>query len=343
MKKSLFAILLASVMVAGCSKESLKVIHNNDRVSELERRAALNDQTDAAQSELISINDQRITVLEGKMDAVQADISSLQSQLAAETAAREAGDAELSSLLAQEAAAREAGDQASADALAAAVATQTAKNNLFTNKINTINALLAAQAVIDVLLQFQISQINSKFPTINNKLNSLQSQINNVNSDINSLESQMAQVQSDLLDLQGDIATVNMNVSDLDESLTELEARVAALEATDPVPGPQGPPGPAGPQGPAGTPGVGGATVVTVSLSGSPSCKATGVGGTYARRDGERVKLYGNQDDCEDQDDKIAELDPTPQSGQHAYYWLSSTKLAVTDGSSSANLKILSF
>jgi chaperonin cofactor prefoldin len=341
--KNLFLIVLSLGLLAGCSEDRLQVIHNNDRVTELERRAALNDATDAAQSELIAINDQRITVLEGKVTDLENATAALQAELDAEEAARAAGDAALADLINQEAAARAAGDQANADALSAAIAQQTAINNLTTNKINTINALLAAQAVIDVLLQFQISQINSKFPTINSKLNSLQSQINNANSDINALEAQMAGVQSELSGLQSDLAAVNSNVSDLGDALTELEARVAALEATDPVPGPQGPAGPAGPQGPAGTPGVGGATVVTISLSGSPSCKSTGVGSIYARRDGERVKLYGSLNDCNDMDDKIAELDPTPQSGQNAYFWLSSTKMAVTDSSSSANLKVLSF
>lgn len=41
-----------------------------------------------------------------------------------------------------------------------------------------------------------------------------------------------------------------------ESSNAELSSRVAALEATDPVPGPQGDPGPVGPQGPQGDPGA---------------------------------------------------------------------------------------
>src|SRR5690606_35045485 len=95
--KRMLLAALALALLAGCSKDKLKVIHNNDRVDELERRANLNDQVNAAQSSLISINDLRITVLEGQMAAVEAELATLQSQLDAEIAAREAGDDTLDS------------------------------------------------------------------------------------------------------------------------------------------------------------------------------------------------------------------------------------------------------
>lgn len=46
MKKFVLAVMALAVMV-GCGEDRLKVIHNNDRVTELERRANLNDQLNA--------------------------------------------------------------------------------------------------------------------------------------------------------------------------------------------------------------------------------------------------------------------------------------------------------
>jgi hypothetical protein len=66
-----------------------------------------------------------------------------------------------------------------------------------------------------------------------------------------------------------------------------------------------------------------------------------GTPGIYAKRDGANVNLY-DDNDCHSSD-KFAEIDPTPQTGDYAYYWLTSSKLAVTDGNSSANLKIINF
>lgn len=51
-----------------------------------------------------------------------------------------------------------------------------------------------------------------------------------------------------------DLAPVTARVVSVEASLAALTLRVAALEATDPVPGPPGPAGPPGPTGPAGPP-----------------------------------------------------------------------------------------
>lgn len=95
MKKVL--LVLTAVLMTACNNGKVTLPDLGPRVGDLERRMLLNEQLDSIQSSLIQAN----------ADAI-----------ASETAARIAGDQNLQSSLAAEQAAREAGDQANADAIA---------------------------------------------------------------------------------------------------------------------------------------------------------------------------------------------------------------------------------
>lgn len=73
--KNLVAVLALVTFVVGCTEDRVTVFHNNDRVTELERRANLNDQLNALQNQ--------------RLDALEA-------ALALETEARQEGDLNLS-------------------------------------------------------------------------------------------------------------------------------------------------------------------------------------------------------------------------------------------------------
>lgn len=142
---------------------------------------------------------------------------------------------------------------------------------------------------------------------------------------------------------EGDVIQTSLFVCNGQIGLTGA----AGTEGPEGSPGPQGEPGAQGEPGPQGVAGEAGpagssGTVTDISLSGSPSCKSIG-DGYYAKRNGETIKLYGSLSNCNNSDDLIAVIDPTPQSGAFASYWLTATKLAFADGSSSANLRIVKF
>ncbi len=122
-------------------------------------------------------------------------------------------------------------------------------------------------------------------------------------------------------------------------------AGLAGLDGSDGLAGADGVDGINGVDGAQGLPGLPGLSVLSVtivSLSGSPSCKLVD-GGYYAKRSSETVKLYLSLNDCNDNDDLVAVIDPTPQSGAYGSYWLTNSKLAFASGSSSANLHIVNF
>lgn len=227
--KKLIMVLVAALSLVACSDgDKTIVINNSDRVSDLERRMKLNEDLDATQSSLISLNASAISALTVRVEALEGSLSDLQDQLAAETAAREAGDATLQSLIDQEAIAREAGDQEQADALAAAIATQQSNNATQQANINALNAAIAAQTVVNLIVQGQIASINSKFPTINSKLTSLQTQINNLNFDVNALEGQMSALQSSVSILDQRLDAAEGSITDLYSDIAALTARMDA-------------------------------------------------------------------------------------------------------------------
>jgi len=115
MKK--FIVLLAAFTFTGCTEDRVSVFHNNDRVTELERRANLNDQLNVIQNQ--------------RLDALEA-------ALAAETEAREKGDLDLAALLEAEREAREAGDEQNAKKLKKAILAQKMVNFFVQGQIDFI-------------------------------------------------------------------------------------------------------------------------------------------------------------------------------------------------------------
>jgi hypothetical protein len=212
MKKSLLFVLA----LAACS-ESVHVITNEARVSELERRANLNDMLDNMQSELIESNNNAVNA---RIDALDLSLTQL---IADEQAAREAADANLQAGLDAEQAAREAGDSDLADQIAAETAARQLRDNQLTA---ALAASIAAQTVINFAVQGQIALINSKFPLINSKLSSLQSQVNNANSNISSLQSQVAALQVDVSDLDARMMAAEGDISSLEASVLALTTRL---------------------------------------------------------------------------------------------------------------------
>lgn len=211
MKK--LALLLA---FAACTDKVL-VITNEARVSELERRADLNDQLDTIQGDLIDSNNAAVNA---RIDALDLDLRQL---IANEQAAREAADANLQAGLAAEQAAREAGDDDLADQIAAETAARQLRDNQLTA---ALAASIAVQTIVNAGVQMQISLINSKFPVINSKLASLQSQINAANANISALQSEVDALQGDAADLEARMIAAESDISSLEASVLALNVRL---------------------------------------------------------------------------------------------------------------------
>lgn len=208
-------LLVLSIISVGCTEERLQVIHNNDRVLELERRAALNDQLNAVQN-------QRLDLLEAALAAEEAarlagDLE-LASDLQAEIDARIAADDVLADLVAQEEAARIAGDLDLANKLALEKA-----HRIAGDAANSVALAIAmfTQGLTNLSLQGQINTINSKLTVINSKIASLTVRMSNAESDINSLE-------SDLADLRNDMTSADLA---LQAQLNTLSVQQAATQA----------------------------------------------------------------------------------------------------------------
>ena len=217
MTKTIFT-MAALFAFSGCfNGDKTVVITNEDRVSELERRADLNDMLDNIQASLIESNHAAVNA---RIDALDLDLRQL---IADEQAAREQADANLQAGLTAEQAAREAGDDDLADQIAAETAARQQRDNQLTA---ALAASIAVQTVVNASVQMQIAIINNKFPTINNKLNSLQSQVNSANSNISSLQSQVAALQIDAADLEARMMAAESDISSLEASVLALSDRL---------------------------------------------------------------------------------------------------------------------
>ena len=221
--KKLFAAIFALTLLAGCSEDKLKVIHNNDRVTELERRAALNDQ-------LNNIQNQRLDALEANLAAETAAREAADAQLTAdlqqEISDRAAADSVLQSLLDAEVAARIAGDLAQASNLQIEIANRIAGDQ---SNSNALSAAVLVQSLTNFAVQVQISQINAKLVVINNKLTSLQNQINDVNADINALEAQTAALSASLSGLQASLQA-QINTLSVQQAATQAQLNAEGVK-----------------------------------------------------------------------------------------------------------------
>jgi hypothetical protein len=224
-----FLVLLTILLFNfGCGNDHTRVINNSARVSDLERRMSLNEQLDAAQSEMITINSQSISAVEGRVSVLEDSLSDLQDELDAEIEAREQGDASLASLISQEATARSNGDTQQANDLAAAIASQSINNASQQARIVLLQNQMLAQSIINLAVQGQISSINSKFPSINSSLSSLQSQVNSLDSRLDLLEPKVSQLRSDVDSLGLRMGAAEGDISSLESQALALTARIDA-------------------------------------------------------------------------------------------------------------------
>lgn len=156
MKNYLLIVLLVSVSLMACSKkESVYLDDHNGRITDLERRAALNDELDASQSSLIALNSSAIAELDSRVSTLESDVNLLRDDLTSETSLREAADT-------AEELARIAGDADNAQALQDAVDAQSAVNDSLDSRINTLNTKLAQEQFSriagDILLSHLLAQ-----------------------------------------------------------------------------------------------------------------------------------------------------------------------------------------
>lgn len=142
----IMASLLAMTLATGCTSDNVTLPDHNDRITDLERRAALNDQINASQFQLIQLNadavsalDQRVTYLEGEVVRMNTD---------------------LTQAINDEAAARIAGDALNDSNLSAAVAQQQTINSQVSTRLNQLdtritqerNARIAGDLTLTALL-----------------------------------------------------------------------------------------------------------------------------------------------------------------------------------------------
>ena len=198
MKSTLLLTLL--LLTVSCGKDSLKVIHNNDRVSELERRADLNDQLNSIQSALIEANSQAIAAEQSAREAKDL----LQDQaLNAEIQIRALSDLFLGGLLAAERQARINGDAAQANALANEIAARIEGDD---DNSRDLRIAVIAQSINNLLTQGQIASINFK-------INQLKSRMNSAESALNSLDARLDAVEGQVSDLQSDLASLSLSIN----------------------------------------------------------------------------------------------------------------------------------
>jgi hypothetical protein len=171
-----FLLVMMGLLIVGCGKDSVRIDVHGDRITELERRADLNDQLDAARDILIASNSSQIVYLEG-----------LLSQL----------DNDLRQLISDEEQARMAGDTANANALMVSIAAQSFVNFITQLQIASLGGNISSLSSQISSLQSQVNDINVSISIIETNVSSIQSVINNLPSSFIS--------QSDLDDLEQDI------------------------------------------------------------------------------------------------------------------------------------------
>lgn len=186
MKNIILMLALATAFgLAGCSSDKTYLNDQSGRITELERRADLNDQINQSQSMLIQLN----------ADA----ISSLQSQLFnLEVSVIEMG-ASLTQAIADESAARVAGDALNAQNLQNAVSQQASINSQVNTRLNQLNSKIQAEKAERIasdlaLAALLLQERNARIAGDQAQANALASQIaaqQQINSQLNASISQL--------------------------------------------------------------------------------------------------------------------------------------------------------
>lgn len=190
------ALLLLLTLLVSCGEDVTKVISNNARVSDLERRMALNEQLDASQSLLIQANADAIAAESAARSSAD---EALEDSLEQEKQERIAADDELRSLIQAEAAARQAGDDSLAADLQIEIANRIAGDQ---HSSAALAASVLYQSLVNMSVQFSLSSINFRLNQLSSSLSSLQSRVNSLEYRIEDLEEESAQLSSQISLLQ---------------------------------------------------------------------------------------------------------------------------------------------
>lgn len=155
-------ITLTFLLLSACG-ETVYIDAHGNRITELERRADLNDELDTLQSQLIDAITLGLNSLKDRVDMLEVD------------------SFDLYQLLLQERQARESGDLALAAELQDEIALQNLANNLMQGQINSLNTNLSA---------------------LSSQMSSLQTQVNNVEVSVSTIEAELDALSLSLANLQ---------------------------------------------------------------------------------------------------------------------------------------------
>lgn len=179
--RKLFAIGLLLAMSVGCSKETLHVVDNTDRIRLLEARADLNEANDNLLEARVLSLEGRMNAVESRLDGLDARADAFESLMLSEISRLDAEDADLAQRL-----------------------------NLHTLAI----AGLAGQIV---LLHARDAQLNSKIVTLQGKVSALEAEIQaarqgypNLDARLDAMQSAVGSLQSNVTSLQTNVAALNM-------------------------------------------------------------------------------------------------------------------------------------
>lgn len=208
--------IIVLLFVVGCSSDRVTVLHNNDRVTELERRANLNDQLNVLQNQRL---DALESALAAETSAREAADLALSADLQAELDARVLADDQLRDLLAQEQAARVLGD----DTLRADLQTEIA-NRIAGDQANSTALALSVlgQSLVNVAVQVQLNNLNTKINQANTKITNLTVRVNNLESDLNALEVEVAQLATDMAGITASLQA-QINTLSIQQAATQAQ------------------------------------------------------------------------------------------------------------------------
>lgn len=237
--------LLTLTLIVSCGKdESMKIIHNNDRVTMLEARMQLAESN-------IQLTNSRIDVLENRVSVVESELSSLQVSSAEADAQLQANiDAlsdetaqSISDILAQIDSLNEtdedlqdqinslsnqlslaiAGLNGDVAGLSAALASTQSQLNQVKNRVAALEASQFVQNVILAGMAVAISDLYDGLATVQSNQSALASQVSSLAGQVSSLANQVNNLPESLTEAQVQAL--------IDSAISPLQAQIAALQS----------------------------------------------------------------------------------------------------------------
>ena len=217
--KKLVIMAFVALGLVGCGKDTVYLNDHNDRITELERRADLNDQLDAVQN-------QRLDALEIALVAEQearetADLL-LDSALQQEMKDRAAADDHLAGLLALEEGARIAGDESLADDLLIEIGNRIDGDKDIRRKLRRA---VFKQSIFNRSFQRQINRVRVRLSRMGDRLSNLRVRVNSLEISVEDLEKEVADVKIDMAELE---VLLQVQIDDLSADQLETQAQLDA-------------------------------------------------------------------------------------------------------------------